>query len=84
VPRIIVKLGGSEPLQASILKATPLGALGTDAIVRLGQLELTGRALALRALADACLDAAELAERYDADPAGYEEWERAEREAGGG
>jgi hypothetical protein len=78
---IRIKLGGREPLQPGILKATPLGALGTDAIVRVGQLELSGRAQALRALADALVEAAERAESYDADPAGYDEREAAERAA---
>jgi hypothetical protein len=69
---------------AAISKATPLGALGTDAIVRAGPLELTGPAAALRALADACEQAATMAADYDADPAGYDERERdARAEAGG-
>jgi hypothetical protein len=76
MPRITIKLGGREPLRASILKGTPLGALGTDGAVELGSLWLTGTPAALRAFADACNQAAELAESYDADPAGYDERER--------
>lgn len=70
--RITVRLGGRERLDAAILKATPLGALATDAVVRLGPLELTGPPAALRALADACEQAATMAEEYDADPQGYD------------
>jgi hypothetical protein len=81
MPRITVKIGGREPLAPAILKGTPLGALGTDAVVRLGQLELAGSAAALRALADACQEAAAMAEEYDADPDAWNERERAERDA---
>jgi hypothetical protein len=76
MPRITVKVGGREPLTTTILKATPMGALGTDAIVRLGPLELTGPAPAMRALADACEQAADLADEYDQDPDGYNEREQ--------
>jgi hypothetical protein len=79
MPQISVKIGSREPLAAQISKATPMGALPTDAVVRLGQLILYGPAAALRALADACTEAADLADAYDADPAGYDQRER-ERE----
>jgi hypothetical protein len=79
MPQISVKIGSREPLAAQISKATPMGALGTDAMVRAGQLLISGSAPALRALADACNDAALMAEQYDADPAGYDQRER-ERE----
>jgi hypothetical protein len=63
-----------------IAKGTPLGALGTEAIVRLGPTIITGSATALRALADALVEAADLAEDYDADPDAFNERERAERD----
>jgi hypothetical protein len=58
-----------------------MGLLGTEAIVRLGSTMLTGRATALRARADALVEAAELAEAYDADPDAYNEREQDERDA---
>jgi hypothetical protein len=76
MPRITIHVGGREPLEPAISKATPLGALGTEAIVRLGQLMITGQAAALRALADALVEAADLAEAYDADPDAYNQRER--------
>jgi hypothetical protein len=79
--RVTVKLGGRESLAAAIVKATPLGTFGTDAVVRLGPVELVGPPAALRALADACEQAAALADDYDADPDAYDERERAERDA---
>jgi hypothetical protein len=41
---------------------------------------LTGRATALRALADALVQAADLAEAYDADPDAYNQREQAEHD----
>ena len=79
MPRITIHVGGREPLTATISKATPMGRLGTEAIVRLGPAVITGRSTALRALADALVEAAELAEAYDADPDAYNEREQAER-----
>jgi hypothetical protein len=81
MPRITIRVGGPEPLRATISKATPLGLLGTDAIVHVGQLTITGQAAALRALADALTEAADLAEAYDADPDAWNQREQAEREA---
>ena len=83
MPRITIHLGGREPLEPSISKATPMGLLGTEAVVRLGAAMITGSAAALRALADALVEAAELAEAYDADPDAFDERERerTEREA---
>jgi hypothetical protein len=80
MPQITIHLGGHEPLQATISKATPMGLLGTEAIVRLGSTMITGRATALRALADALVEAADLAEAYDADPDAYNQREQAERD----
>jgi hypothetical protein len=79
MPRIIIHVGGREPLAATISKATPMGLLGTEAIVRLGATSITGRSTALRALADALVEAADLADAYDADPDAYNQREQAER-----
>jgi hypothetical protein len=79
MPRITIHVGGREPLRPAILKATPLGALGTDALVSIGATSIRGSASALRALADALVEAADLAEEYDADPQAWNEREQAER-----
>jgi hypothetical protein len=81
MPRITIHVGGREPLEATISKATPMGLLGTEAIVRLGPAVITGTATALRALADALVEAADLADAYDADPDAFNQREQAEREA---
>jgi hypothetical protein len=80
MPRITIQVGGHERLEPAITKATPMGLLGTEAIVRLGPAMITGRATALRALADALVEAAELADDYDADPDAFDERERAQRD----
>jgi hypothetical protein len=80
MPRITIQVGGHERLEPAITKATPMGLLGTEAIVRLGSTMLTGRAPALRALADALAEAADLADEYDADPDAYNQRERVERD----
>ena len=79
MPRITIHVGARERLEPRISKATPMGLLGTEAIVRLGATSITGRSTALRALADALVEAAEMAEAYDADPDAYNEREQAER-----
>jgi hypothetical protein len=81
MPRITIHVGGREQLEATISKATPMGLLGTEAIVRLGPAVITGTATALRALADALVEAAGMAEDYDADPDAFNQRERAERDA---
>jgi hypothetical protein len=83
MPRITIHVGGRERLEPAISKATPMGALGTEAIVRLGPTMITGSATALRALADALVEAADLADDYDADPDAYNEREQAERDPTG-
>jgi hypothetical protein len=83
MPRVTIRLGGPEPLRATISKGTPLGALGTDAIVYVGQLIIAGQATAMRALADALTEAADMVEAYDADPDAYNQREQAERAADG-
>ena len=80
MPRITIHVGGRERLEAAISKATPLGALGTEAQVHLGATTIRGRAAALRALADALVEAAELADDYDADPDAFSQREQAERD----
>jgi hypothetical protein len=79
--RITIHVGGREQLEATISKATPMRLLPTEAIVHLGPASITGRAAALRALADALVEAADLAEAYDADPDAYNQREQAERDA---
>ena len=81
MPRITIHVGGREPLEATISKATPMGLLGTEAIVRLGATIITGTAAALRALAAALVEAADMAEAYDADPDAWNQREQAERDA---
>jgi hypothetical protein len=83
MPQITIHIGGHERLEPAISKATPLGLLGTEAIVRLGPAMITGRAAALRALADALVEAADLAEAYDADPDAFTQREKAERDSTG-
>ena len=83
MPRITIHLGTRERLEARISKATPLGALGTEALVYLGATCISGPAPAMRTLADALVEAAELAEAYDADPDAFNQREQANREAGG-
>ena len=83
MPRITIYVGGREQLEPTISKATPMGVLGTEAIVRLGPTRITGRATALRALADALVEAADLADDYDADPDAFNQREQANHEAGG-
>jgi hypothetical protein len=83
MPKITIHVGGRERLEPVISKATPLGALGTEALVWIGTTRIRGSAAALRALADALVEAAELAEAYDADPDAYNQREQANREAGG-
>ena len=79
--RITIDVGGRERPEPAISKATPLGALGTEALVWIGTTRIRGPAAALRALADALVEAAELAEAYDADPDAFNQREQAEREA---
>jgi len=80
MPQITIHVGGHERLEPAISKATPMGLLGTEAIVRLGPAMITGRAPALRALADALVQAADLADDYDADPDAFNQRERVERD----
>jgi hypothetical protein len=76
--RVTIHIGGRDRLEPAISKATPMGLLGTDAIVHVGQLIITGSATAMRALADALIEAADLADAYDADPDAFTQRQQAE------
>jgi hypothetical protein len=80
MPQVTIHVGGHERLEPAILKATPLGALDTEAQVWIGATSIRGRAAALRVLADALVEAAELADDYDADPDAFNERGRADRD----
>jgi hypothetical protein len=80
MPQVTIHVGGNERLEPAISKGTPLGALGTEALVRIGATRIRGRAAGLRALADALVEAADLADDYDADPDAFNERERSERD----
>jgi hypothetical protein len=77
---ITIHIGTRERLELAISKATPLGALGTEALVWIGATSIRGPAAALRALADALVEAAELADDDDLDPDTFNECERAKRD----
>jgi hypothetical protein len=78
MPRVTIHLGIHDRTQPMISKATPLGALATEALVYSGAICISGPASAMRTLADAVVEAAALAEAYDADPDVFNERERAE------
>ena len=76
MPKITIRIGNREHLQPAISKATLL--LPTDALVWIGTTNIAGTATAMRALADALVQAAELADAYDADPDAWNRREHAE------
>jgi hypothetical protein len=78
--RVTIHIGTREHPEPRISKATPLGALGTEALVYFGATCISGPATAMRALADALTEAADLADAYDADPDAYNEREQADRD----
>jgi hypothetical protein len=78
--RITIHLGTHERLEPRISKATPLGALATEALVYVGAVCFSGPATAMRVLADALTEAADLADDYDADPDAFNQREQAERD----
>ena len=80
MPSITIHVGTRERLEPAISKATPLGALGTEALVWIGATRISGSAAALRALADALVEAADLADAFDADPDALNQRERADRD----
>jgi hypothetical protein len=77
MPRVTITVGGRERLNPTISKGTQL--LPTDALVWIDTTCIKGTATTLRALADALIEAADLAEEYDADPDGWNQREQAER-----
>ena len=77
--RVTIRIGARERINPTISKATLL--LPTDALVWIGATSIAGTATAMRALADALTEAAELAEAYDADPDAFNQREHAERAA---
>ncbi len=78
MPKVEVQIGARERLEAAISKAALL--FPTDAEVRIGTTSITGSATAMRALADALVEAADMADAYDRDPDGFNQRERADRE----
>ena len=78
--RITIHLGTRERLEPRISKATPLGALPTEALVYLGATCLSSPASAMHALADALVEAADLADAYNADPDAFTQREQADRD----
>ena len=78
MPKVEVQIGGRERLEAAISKATLL--FPTDAEVWIGATGFKGRDRAMRALADALVEAADMADAYDRDPDGFNQRERADRE----
>jgi hypothetical protein len=74
MPRVEVRLGGRERLEPTISKGTTL--LPTEALVWIGATGISGSAAAMRALADALNEAADMADQYDADPQAWNERER--------
>jgi len=78
MPKVDVQIGARERLEAAISKATLL--FPTDAEVRIGTTSIRGSSTAMRALADALVEAADMADAYDRDPEGFNQRERADRE----
>jgi hypothetical protein len=79
MPRVTIHVGGRERLNPTISKGTLL--LPTDVLVWIGATCISGTAQAMRALADALVEAADMAEAYDADPDAWNQREQAERDA---
>jgi hypothetical protein len=76
--RITIHLSTRERLEPQDQQGHPLGALPTEALVHLGTTCISGPP-AMRALADALTEAADLADAYDADPDAFNQHESAER-----
>jgi hypothetical protein len=58
-------------MEPAVVEATPLGLLGTEAVVRIGAAEIRGTAKALRRLAVAAGEAADLADAQDRERGGF-------------
>jgi hypothetical protein len=65
MPRLRLTIGSAEKMEPALVEATPLGLLGTEAVVRIGSAEINGSAKALRRLAEVASKAADLADAYD-------------------
>jgi hypothetical protein len=65
MPRLRLTIGARERMEPAVIKATPLGLLGTEAVVRIGPAEINGSAKTLRRLAEVAGKAADLADAYD-------------------
>jgi hypothetical protein len=63
-------------MEPTISEATQLGLLPAVAIVWIGTTGIGGSPKAMRALADALIKAADMADEYDADPEAWNERER--------
>jgi hypothetical protein len=70
MPWLRLTVGAREQMEPAIVKATPLGLLGTEAVVRIGAAEINGSAKALRRLAEVASEAADLADAYDREREG--------------
>lgn len=68
MPRLRLTIGARERMELAMVKATLLGLLGTEAVVRIGAIEINGNAKTLRRLAEAASRAADLADNYDRAP----------------
>jgi hypothetical protein len=77
MPRVTIHVGGRERLHPTISKGTLL--LPTNALVWIGATCISGTAAAMRALADALTEAADMADEYDADPDAFNQREQVER-----
>ena len=77
MPKVSIRIGARERLEPTISKATLL--LPTDALVWIGATCISGTATAMRVLADALTEAAEMADAYDADPDAFNQRDYAER-----
>jgi hypothetical protein len=77
MPKITIHIGGRERLHPTISKGTLL--LPTDALVWIGATCISSTSTAMRALADALAEAADLADAYDANPDAFNQREQAER-----
>jgi hypothetical protein len=70
MPRLQLTIGARERMEPAIIEATPLGLLGTEAVVRIAAAEIRGSAAALRRLAEVASEAADLADAYDREREG--------------
>ncbi len=70
MPRLRLTIGNGEQMEPGVLEATPLGLLGAEALVRVGPVEIRGSAKAMRRLATAAHEAADLAESHDREREG--------------